>query len=228
MPLTLSPRLICTVGRNLTLPLLLAAMLPAVGSAQWRLDGWFGDAWNAKTPLTIRQEGEQDIRVTPDWSTRPFTPTWYYGARIAHMTGASGWGVEFVHHKLYLDNPPEPEVTRFWITNGVNIIMAQRILPLGKQEVSIGAGPTWGVPRSTVRGETYSFTRGKEGGRYDFAGWSGQVGVTRRLKVAPHVYGVLGLKGTITTIDLPIARGRAETTNLALHVNYGISLQTKP
>jgi len=208
--------------------LLMAALLPGTVAAQWRLDGWFGDAWSARTPLTFRQDGEPDIRVTPDWSTRPFTPTWYYGARIARMSGARGWGVEFVHHKLYLDNPPEPEVTRFWITNGVNSILAQRILPLGKQELSIAAGPTWGVPRSTVRGKTYSFTLGKEGGRYDFAGWTGQVGVTRRMKIGPHVYGVLGVKGTVSTLDVPIAGGRAATTNLALHVNYGLSLQTTP
>ncbi len=228
MLVTLSPRRRCTPRRILVVSFVLAAFLPAVGAAQWRLDGWLGDAWSSRTPLIIRQEGEAEIRVTPDWSTRPFTPTWYYGARIARMSGGSGWGVEFVHHKLYLDNPPEPEVTRFWITNGVNIMMAQRILPLGKQELSIAAGPTWGVPRSTVRGETYSFIRGKEGGRYDFAGWTGQVGVTRRMKLGPHVYGVLGVKGTVSTIDLPIARGRAETTSLALHVNYGLSVQTKP
>lgn len=207
---------------------LLVALRPAEGSAQWRLDGWFGDAWSARTPLTIRQDGEEDIRVTPDWSTRPFTPTWYYGARVARMSGAKGWGVEFVHHKLYLDNPPEPLVTRFWITNGVNIVLAQRILPLGKHEVTVGAGPTWVVPRSTVRGETYSFTLDNEGGRYDFGGWTGQVGLTRRMKIGPHVYGVLGVKGTVSILDVPISRGSAQTTNLALHLNYGLSLQSKP
>ncbi len=228
MPLTFSPRTHCTLGRILVAALLVLVLGPVQVGAQWRLDGWFGDAWSARTPLTFRQEGEADIRVTPDWSTRPFTPTWYYGARIARMSGATGWGMEFVHHKLYLDNPPEPLVKRFWVTNGVNIILAQRILPLGKQELSVGVGPTWGVPRSTVRDETYSFTLGKEGGRYDFAGWTGQIGITRRMRLGPHVYGVLGVKGTVSTLDLPIARGRAETTNLALHVNYGLSLQTKP
>ncbi len=209
------------------LTLLALCLLPGALSAQWRLDGWFGDAWNARTPLTFEQAGEPDIRVTPSWSTRPWTPTWYYGARVAHMSGRSGWGVEYVHHKLYLDNPPVPAVTRFWITNGVNILLAQRILPLGKQEVTLGAGPTWVVPRSNVRGEVYDFTDNVFGSRYDFGGWTAQVGVTRRLKLVPHVYGALSLKGSVSVLDAPIARGSARTTNVALHVNYGLSLQTK-
>lgn len=206
----------------------LMALTAPPAAAQWRLEGWFGDAWNARTPLTIAQEGEAVIRVTPNWSTRPWTPTWYYGARVSRWSGGSGWGVEYLHHKLYLDNPPAPEVTKFWITNGVNIVLLERLLRVGKYELALGAGPTWVVPRSVVRGEEYDFTDNVFGSRYDFGGWTGAVGITRRVQVVPRVHGTLSVKATASLLDVPIARGRAETTNLALHVGYGISLQTTP
>ena len=185
---------------------------------------WFGDAWNARTPLTFKQAGQPDISMTPNWSTRPGRPTWYYSARIAKWSGEKGWAFHYMHHKLYLDNPP-PEVVAFRITNGVNILLAQRLWRKNGWELELGVGPTLTVPFSTIRGKTYGKANGIFGSRYDLGGATLEGGVSRNIRILPYTYGSLAARITATPISAKIADGRATTTNFALHLQYGISLQ---
>ena len=204
-----------------------AVLVPAPASAQWRVEAWFGDAWNVPTELTLKQAGQPDIDIDADWSTRPWSPTWYYAGRIARWSGNSGWGLEYMHHKLYLDNPQQ-DVTHFRITNGVNHIIAQRLWRRGAWELSAGGGPTLVVPISVVRGKHYGLRDGIFGSRYEFGGATLHGSVARRLKLLPYTYGSVTAKGTVSYLDVPISDGRATTMNYALHLQYGISLQSKP
>lgn len=226
------------VGRRrfslLLLPALLGgAALPAGLAGQggspdpvWRLEAWFGDAWNARTPVTFRQEQEPDVTFTADWSTRPWRPTWYYSGRISRWRGDAGWAFHYMHHKLYLDNPTD-EVTRFRITNGVNHLLVERLWRRNGWELALGAGPTLTVPISTVRGRSYAFSKGVFGSRYDLGGGTLEAGVARRLKLLPYTYGSLTAKATVSYLDVRIAGGNARTMNYALHLQYGLSLQSE-
>lgn len=210
---------------------LLAAVLGGLATgplaAQWRAEAWLGNAANANSPLTIHQDGQADIKLTADWSTRPWRPTWYYSARISKWSGSSAWALEYMHHKLYLDNLPEPDVTAFRITNGVNHLLIERLWRTRGWEYGVGAGPLLAVPISTVRGKSYGRSMGVFGSRYELAG--GVVGATlaRRLKLLPYTYGSLSMKATVGYLDVNIADGDATTMNYAMHFQYGLSLQSK-
>lgn len=219
------------LGRFARVALLVAAvavMFPGGLAAQWRVEAWFGDAWNVPTELTLKQQDQPDIHIDADWSTRPWSPTWYYSGRIAHWSGDAGWGAEYMHHKLYLDNLPQQDVTHFRITNGVNHIIVQRLWRRRGWELSAGAGPTLVVPITIVRGKRYGERNGVFGSRYELGGATLHGSVARRLKLLPYTYGSLTAKGTISYLDVPIADGRATTMNYALHLQYGLSLQSKP
>lgn len=211
------------------LALICLAIAPIQGlSAQWRVEAWFGDAYNLGTPLTIEQAGQPDLHINADWSTRPWRPTWYYSGRISKWSGNSAWAFEYMHHKLYLDNPP-PEVGTFRITNGVNNLLIERHWRLNGWEMGVGGGPVWAVPISRVRGEGYS--RGGGGilkSHYELAGATALATVARRLKLFPYTYGSLAIKTTLTHLDVNIADGRAHLNNVALHLQYGLSLQGSP
>ncbi len=210
------------------LVVVLGAAFPARLIAQWRVEAWFGDAWNLPTELTLKQQGEPDIHIDADWSTRPWSPTWYYSGRLAHWSGDAGWGAEYMHHKLYLDNLPQQDVTHFRITNGVNHIIAQRLWRRRGWELSAGAGPTLVVPITIVRGKRYGERKGVFGSRYELGGATLHGSIARRLKLIPYTYGSLTAKGTLSYLDVPIAGGRATTMNYALHLQYGLSLQSRP
>jgi hypothetical protein len=200
--------------------------VPRPANAQWRLEAWFGDAWNLHTPVTFSQTGQPDIRVTGHWSTRPWKPTWYYAGRVARWSGDRAWAFEYMHHKIYMDNPPEPEVEAFRITNGVNNLLAERLWRSSGWEYGIGAGPTFVVPISTVRGVKYDHADGIFESRYEFGGGTLQLNLARRLKLLPYTYGSLSIKGTASYLRVRIADGHARLMNYALHFQSGLSLQT--
>lgn len=209
--------------------LLLAAT--AAGDPLWRLDISGGSAWNAATPLTIRQEGEEPVRFIARYRTRPFADVPYYAVRVGRGRAAR-WEAELIHHKIYLDNPP-PEVEQFRATHGFNLLSLGRSWPVGRArpyadrraELRFGAGPMLTHPISIVRGRAY------EGGRYLFGtGWllSGigvQFGAGHRWRLGRAVELVAEFKATAALAELPVADGRAETPNAALHGLLGLGFR---
>lgn len=199
---------------------------PGTVAAQWRVEAWFGNAFSLGTPLTIAQEGEEEIHLDADWSTRPWRPTWYYSARVANWKGNSAWAFEYMHHKLYLDNP-QGEVFRFRITNGVNNLLVERHWRRGGFEVGVGAGPTFAVPISNIRGKSYSHASGIFSSRYELAGGTVMGTVARRIKLFETVYASFAAKTTVARLRVNVADGHADLTNVALHLQWGISLQSR-
>ncbi len=202
----------------------LLAVCAGRADAQWRLSVWFGDAFNAHTPVTFSQAGQPDITTTANWSTRPWRATWYYSGRIARWSGNQAWAFEYMHHKLYLDNPP-PDVAYFQITNGVNNLLAEHLWRSHGWDYGVGAGPAFVVPISEVRGKEYDHADGIFESRYEFGGGTLQVNLQRPVRILPFFYGSLALKGTASYLRVRIADGHARLVNLALHLQYGISLQ---
>ena len=54
-----------------------------------------------------------------------------------------------------------------------------------------------------------------------------QINVARRLRLLPFAFGSLSLKATGAHLYMHIANGHAVTSNLALHLQYGVSLQSQ-
>ncbi|HDR00291.1 MAG TPA: hypothetical protein ENN51_08430 [candidate division WOR-3 bacterium] len=52
--------------------------MAASAAAGWRVDVSGGTAWNAATPLIIRQEGEEPLHLIAQYSTRPLADVPYY------------------------------------------------------------------------------------------------------------------------------------------------------
>jgi hypothetical protein len=205
---------------------LLSFAAAAPVSAQWRVEAWLGDALNSHSRMTISQTGHSDLSISPHWSTKPWEPTWYYAGRISKWSSNHAWALEYIHHKVYLENPPA-EVEFFRITNGVNFWMAERLWRKRHWEFGVGGGPVWVVPISKVRGLEYNKANGIFGSQYELGGAVISANVTRRVKLIPWVYGILSVKGTAATLKARVAEGNASLMNYALHVNYGLSLQTK-
>ena len=168
-----------------------------------------GVPWNAPADVEYRQAGEPTITASGEWESRPFEFPLYWAVR----TEAGPWGLELLHDKLYLKNPP-PEVRSFGISHGLNLVTVQRAWERASFDVRAGAGAVVAHPESEVRGRHES--------RYVLTGPVVGAGVGKRIGLGERVRVDVEGRATAARVRVPIADGEARTTSLALHLLVGI------
>lgn len=193
---------------------------PVTACAQLELQAFLGSSVNAPSPLSITQRGQPGLDFTAHWATRPFLDTWYYAGRIGVWKGNRGWLFDFTHHKMYLTNAP-PEIQKFRITNGMNLLTVSRGFRRGKLSYAIGAGPVITFPRNRVREESLESGRGFLGG-YFLSGANVMASATRRFPLTAGFF--LSLDGRVSAsyVRVPVAAGHASVPNIALHLHAGL------
>ena len=181
-----------------------------------------GSAYNASSPLRIRQGGAPDLRLTARYATRPWTGAPYYAYRLGRWSPAQrAWELELVHHKLYLTNPP-PEVQRFEVTHAYNLLLVNRAVRVPFAIVRTGLGAVVAHPENTVRGRPLAEARGRLGGGYYLAGPAGQVAVAHHFRLRGG-WG-LSLEGKLSGAyaRVPVQGGDATVPNAAAHALFGV------
>ncbi len=204
---------------------LAALALAAPGNAGAQ-DGWSielagGFALNGPTRLTIHQAGQPDLRIAARYASRSFATPIYYALRVGRWVRGRAWEVEFVHHKVYLSNPP-PDVQQFDVSHGFNLITVNRALPLGRAVWRPGFGLVLAHPESMVRGRPFDTGGGLLGWGYYVAGPAVQLAVARRFSVANRFFVSTEGKLTAAYARVPVNDGSARMTNLALHGLLGL------
>ena len=194
--------------------------------AQVSLEAMGGAAFNAASPLRISQAGQPELYFTAHYSTQPLRTTRYYAFRVGLWSGRTGWVLDFVHHKLYLENPP-PEVQEFRITYGYNLLTVSRAWRLNWATLSLGAGPVIGNPSSMIRGKIRRHSGGILGGYY-LSGVTLLGGANRRAYFAHRVFATFDAQVSASYARVPVAEGHAVAPNLALHLKLGIGYGKRP
>jgi hypothetical protein len=209
-------------ARLLASAALLAAAQAAAG-AEWGVQILFGGPLNLRTPLTVRQSGEPDVHVRARWATRPFESPIYYGVGGFRRDGGREWALELLHHKLYLQNPP-PEVQRFSVSHGYNLVLASYGIELARGIwTRLGAGAVVAHPESTVRARAFDERRGLFGLGYHLGGPAVSAGLEGRVPLGTdRLRLALGGRVTGAYAVVPVEGGRAQVPNVALHATAGI------
>lgn len=192
-------------------------------AAQLELQAFLGSSVSAPSPLSIHQQGQPHLDFTAHWATRPFLDTWYYAGRIGLWKGNRAWLFDFTHHKAYLTNPP-PEVQRFRITNGMNMLTLSRGFRRKNLTYAVGAGPVITYPVNRVRGDRLESGRGFLGG-YFLSGGHVMASVTRRFPLTQGFFLSLDSRASLSYVRVPVAHGHAGVPNAALHFHAGLGFQ---
>ncbi len=208
---------------GLVVAVLLGGLVPGRAVAQTTLELFIGTSVSLPTPLHITQEGEADLDFTGHYSTRPEQDTPYYAARIGFWSGNRGWLIDFIHQKLYLENPP-PDVQGFNITNGFNILALSRGWARDKLVFTLGAGPVVTHPETIVRGRVIERNRGFIRDGYFLSGGSLVGSANRRFPITSHFF--LSIDGRVSAsyVRVPTAGGHASVPNLAFHGHGGLGV----
>ena len=84
---------------------------------RWIIEWLAGDAFCFKTPLTIKQSGYDNIKLTAKYKTNSFKQPIYYSIRFSKWNDKRGWEIELIHLKIELVSRP-PEIQKFEISHG--------------------------------------------------------------------------------------------------------------
>ena len=198
-------------------------MSPGAAQAEpgWRFELRAGGAWNLAVPVMIRQDGQDDLRLTPRWSTEALEPPLYYGWRVTRWGETAGWALDVTHHKLHLQDPPA-EVQRFAISHGYNLVTLQRLTERNGWLRGLGLGAVVAHPESEVRGRAFDEHGGAFGTGYYLSGatLAALLGHTR--SVSGRLLLATELKLTLSYASVPIAGGDARVPNVAVHGTVGL------
>lgn len=200
----------------------LAAASAAAGEGRWRAELGLGGAYRGGSTLTLEQAGQPPLTLAAEWTTRSLESPLYYALRLARADPRGAWALRFIHHKLHLDNPT-PEVERFAVSHGYNLLTLERAFSLGGFELWAGAGLVIAHPESTVRAQTRAENAGGPfGGGYYLTGPTAALAAARRLPLGRHVALVPEVRFTLSRARVPIAAGEASVPNAALHLVLGL------
>lgn len=201
----------------------IAALLfiPGPGRAT-ELHAFAGATFDARTPLTISQDGWPDLRFTARYDSRSFERPLYWAVRVIQDVRGRSWALDFVHQKLFLANPP-PEVQRFAISHGFNLLTVGRLWPVRGFTALTGGGILIAHPENEVRG--MPLDEGGRPGGYVVTGPVLAVGLGRSLRVHDRFFVSIEGRATVARAHVPVADGEARFTNAALHGLGGLGVR---
>ncbi|MEW6102596.1 MAG: hypothetical protein AB1630_02060 [bacterium] len=186
-----------------------------------------GSQFNIPLALTIRQEGQEDIKVNrPEYKSEAFKEAPYYAYRFGLWKEYKAWELELVHQKIILKNKPE-NVQHFEISHGYNLITINRAFLYPHFILRVGGGIVLTHPESTIRNKENGYDAEFPNGFY-ISGPTVQIAIARRIKISPRLFGCLETKFTSSyAIDVPVVDGSADVPHMAVHLLFGIGYHSK-
>ena len=213
--------------RGIALLVTITLGLGSAAGAQvaWRIEGALGAGHSFGSTLKIEQSGAPPIEIDAAWEGRSFESPLYYAWRVSRDSGPRAWAVRFIHLKAYLENTT-PEVERFSVSHGYNLLTLERGFERKGFWLWIGAGIVIGHPESTVRGLTRTENEGGPfGGGYVIRGPTLAVAASRRLAFGGRVGFVAEGRFAWSRARVPIAEGEASVPNTSVHALLGLELR---
>jgi hypothetical protein len=193
---------------------LLAACLLLSGyfsyaQSRWSFEFQNGGTWSLDLPLIIKQDGCEDIVIKhADFYSEPFKSPPYWNMRLSKWWKKKSLELEFVHHKFYLRNRP-PEVERFGISHGYNMLFLNHGREAGKYILRAGFGTNFIHAESTVRGLKQHEESGLDLGGHSIRGVSFNVGCARKLKLGKNFFLNAEAKVHGSAANAPVVNGYA-------------------
>jgi hypothetical protein len=131
----------------------------------------------------------------------------------------SAWGIKFTHHKLILDNLT-PEIQRFEITHGYNIISATKLIVWKNFIFNAALGAVIANPQSMIRGK-YFHGGGLFNNGYYLSGAVAELAAGRQLLLTRNWYLMGEIRLTGAWARVKVSDGYADVPNKAIHFLIG-------
>jgi hypothetical protein len=196
--------------------------LPAlVAQTRWSFELHGGEVYNVPMPLTIRQQGYPDLKLTARYSSESLILPIYVDSRLIRWQDGKSWELEFLHHKLYLNNTT-PEIQQFSISHGFNMIMMNRGFDRKTFQYRFGAGFVLTHPESQIRGQAFGDATNDWDMGYFVSGPVVNLSAGKQFRISNRFYLNAEAKTTLAYVNVKVAGGNADVYNVAFHLILGI------
>jgi len=215
------------MSKNLYLIILLFLMnsIFSQEKSNWTIEAHGGYPINIPLPLTIKQNGHPDIKLTAHFDSQPFVPPIYWVYRLSKWKNNKAWEFEMMHQKLYLRNKPS-EVNYFVISHGYNQLMVNRAFKFNliKEHQFIfrgGIGIVLAHPETMVRGKEFPQGKAYFSGYY-VAGPTINIALAKQIPIYNRFYFNVEVKNNTSYAKVPIVDGHATLWHSAFELIGGI------
>jgi hypothetical protein len=185
------------------------------------LEFFTGVPYNIPLPLVIRQSGQPNIDVIAHYFSEPFVVPISWVWRVGYWSGNSGWEFEAIHHKVFLDDPPQ-EIQEFSVSHGLNFLLINRVWNLDSYALRVGGGVPLTHPETTVRGKTHPEDEGIFHMGYYVSGPAVAFSAGRLFALLGDLSLDVEAKAFSSFISVPIAEGNAHFSHLSLQFSFGL------
>ena len=206
--------------------LLTGVSIRASGQVRWAVDFDLGLPVNVSTPLTLSQNGRQDVNLLSVWSAESFIRPYNWMWRIGRWNNGKAWMFETIHHKMVLQNCPD-NVQWFAITHGFNTLTLDRAWEIKKLILFAGAGAVLAHPESKIDQQVFNDKSGLFKLGYYLTGPVFMTSVARPLKISKGFQINFEGKMTVGYAKVPIVNGTAQLLHLAFHLNAGLGFSVR-
>jgi len=207
---------VCAYTFVMTAASLILMSATAKAEQVWTAQLFGGSAYNFKTPLRIRQNGEEEIKVNARYTTRTFDNAPYYVLRLGRWHENRAWEFEHIHHKIFLKNRP-PEIGHFQIEHGYNLFTLNRAWRRDGFVYRLGAGLAVTRPITTIRGKESRSDGSALLSGYQVTGGGLQLGAEKRVYFSKRFFLAIEGKLVAAWVRIRVIDGRASVPNIALH-----------
>ncbi|HET6556294.1 MAG TPA: hypothetical protein VFG54_03205 [Prolixibacteraceae bacterium] len=197
-------------------------LLPA--QERWSVELMGAGVYNVPLPLTIRQQGQPELTHTARFTSEPFVLPVYYDWRLSRWQDERSWELEFIHHKLYLDNTTA-EIQKFNISHGFNLLLVNRGFDHQLFRYRVGAGVVIAHPESQVRGLTFGSSTDDNDWGYYLSGPVLQGAINRRFFIGERFFVTAEAKTTLAYASVKVAQGRADVYSWIFHLLVGVGVE---
>lgn len=204
-------------------PFFVLSQTVAFTQSRWSFELHGGEVYNVPMPLQIKQQGYPDINLTARYHTEALTLPAYWDWRFSRWQNDKSWEFEAIHHKLYLENTT-PEVLKFNISHGFNMIMVNRGFDKKTFRYRVGAGVVLVHPESNVRGKGFGNTGDDWDMGYYLSGPVLNLAISKPIRLGGRFYLNAEAKTTLAYAHIKVAEGHADVYNLAFHLILGIGV----
>jgi hypothetical protein len=145
---------------------------------------------------------------------------------LSSVKGKNGIECKLTHHKIILKNLP-PEIQRFSITDGFNLLTLNHLWIKSGFALSVGGGIVITHPESTVRNEVFPENNGIFNEGYYVSGPTIEAALQKHIFFTPNWFVSGEGRTTAAYVKVPVAQGHARLGNIALHVLVGVGYRFK-